>query len=129
LIDGRGHRFLDDPNGHVSIHNLASVRDIEQRLGVSVDPLRFPANIHVEGWAPWVENSWAGSKLRLGDAGVSILRPITRCGATQVDPVTAIRDIDMTAELHRLYFHVLCGIYVQVQSGSEIRPGDAVTLI
>ena len=130
MIDGRGHRFLDHPGGHVSILNLASVRDIEARLGVAVDPLRFRANLHVDGWAPWVENGWTSAMMKLGaNAEASVFKPITRCAATQVDPATAIRDIDMTTELHRLYGHVLCGIYVQVSAGGVIAPGDAASLI
>ena len=66
LIDGTGWRFLDDPAGHISILNLASVRDLAERLGVVVDPLRFRANVHVEGWAPWAENGWSAATLRLG---------------------------------------------------------------
>jgi hypothetical protein len=34
------HRFTDHPLGQVSIVNLASVRDLGQRMGVELDPLR-----------------------------------------------------------------------------------------
>ena len=127
MIDGRGHRFLDDPAGHVSILNLASVRDLEQRLGAPVDPLRFRANIHVEGWAPWVENAMAEQRLRLGGAEARVLRPIVRCAATEVDPVTAARDLAIPADLHRLYGHVWCGVYVQVLQGGELRVGQPIS--
>ena len=126
MIDGAGWRFLDDPAGHVSVLNLASVRDLEQRLGRPVDPLRFRANIHVEGWAPWAENAMAGRALTLGGAGVEALRPITRCAAPDVDPVTAERDMAVTRDLHRLYGHLWCGLYVQVTRGGTVAVGDAV---
>ena len=129
MIDGQGHRFLDDPRGHVSILNLASVRDLEQRIGAPVDPLRFRANIHVERWEPWAENTIAGCRLRLGDAEVDVLHPITRCAATEVDPGTALRDLPIPADLHRLYGHVWCGIYVQVVERGSVAIGQAVTLL
>ncbi len=127
MIDGRGHRFLDDPAGHVSVLNLASVRDLERRIGAPVDPLRFRANVHVEGWPPWVENGLSGEGLRLGDAEVRVLRPITRCAATEVDPVTAKRDLAIPADLHRLYGHVWCGVYVQVLGCGIVAAGQRIS--
>ena len=124
MIDGEGHRFLDDPAGHVSVLNLASVRDLEEKIGQPIDPLRFRANVHVEGWAPWAENALSGQGLRLGGAGVRVLRPITRCAATEVDPATAERDMTIPADLHRLYGHVWCGVYVQVVEAGRIAAGQ-----
>ena len=129
IIDGRGHRFLDDPAGHVSILNLASVRDLEQRIGAPVDPLRFRANVHVEGWPAWAENDMSGRLLRLGGAEARILRPITRCAATEVDPKTALRDLGIPADLHRLYGHLWCGVYVQIVGGGTIAVDQSVSML
>jgi uncharacterized protein len=126
LIDGAGHRFLDHPLGHVSIINLASVRDLGMRIGKPLDPLRFRANLYVEGWPAWVENDWTGRALRLGGAEASVFKPIVRCAAPGVDPATAIRDLDIPAELFRLYGHAHCGIYVQVTTGGTVREGDVI---
>jgi uncharacterized protein YcbX len=128
VIDGEGHRFMDHPQGHVSIINLASVRDLETRLGVPVDPLRFRANIHVEGWPAWAENELTGRDIVLGEARTRIYKPIVRCAATGVDPATAARDLDVTGALHRLYDHLWCGIYVQVTHGGTIAPGDVARI-
>ncbi|HEY5107438.1 MAG TPA: MOSC domain-containing protein [Caulobacteraceae bacterium] len=126
VIDGVGHRFLDHPLGHVSVINLASLRDFEARLGRPVDPLRFRANIYVDGWPAWVENGWAGRALRIGNARAKVFQPITRCAAPDVDPSTAARDIEVTRELHRLYGHLLCGIYVRITQGGTVNNGDEV---
>lgn len=128
LIYGAGHRFLDHPQGHVSVLNLASTRDLAARLGRPVDPLRFRANIHVEDWPAWAENHWTDRDLRLGDATARVFKPITRCAAPDVDPPTAMRDIAVTAELHRLYGHMLCGVYVQITKGGLVREGDAARI-
>jgi len=129
LAAPQGHRFMDHPKGHVSILNLASVRDLEQRLGRPVDPLRFRANLHVEGWPAWVENDLTGRALRLGAGEAVVFKPIVRCAATEADPVTGLRDIPMTHELYELYRHVLCGVYVEVTRGATVTPGDALDLI
>ncbi|MGH7009785.1 MAG: MOSC domain-containing protein, partial [Caulobacteraceae bacterium] len=129
LLDGAGWRFLDNPKGHISIVNLSSLAALEEKIGRSLDPLRFRANLHVEGWPAWAENDWPGRRLRLGGATAEVLSPITRCAAPSVDPATAERDIDIPAELHRAFGHLLFGIYVQVAAGGEITPGSEARLI
>ncbi|MHB8530691.1 MAG: MOSC domain-containing protein [Caulobacteraceae bacterium] len=129
VVDGGGHRFLDHPAGHVSIINLASVADLAARIGKPVDPLRFRANLYVEGWPAWIENGWTDRDLRLGSARARVFKPITRCAAPGVDPATAERDIDVVGELHRHFGHLLCGIYVQVTKDGTIAQGDAAEVV
>jgi uncharacterized protein YcbX len=124
VLEAAGHRFLDDPDGHVSIVNLASVRDFEARLGQPVDPLRFRANLYVEGWRPWEENGWVGSEMALGGVRAKVVHTITRCAAPDVDPTSARRDIPVTARLHEFYGHLLCGIYLQVVAPGRVAEGD-----
>ena len=129
LLAGEGHRFLDHPLGHVSIISLATVRDLARRLGRPLDPLRFRANLYVEGWPAWEEHDWEGRTLHLGEVEAKVFKPIVRCAAPGVDPATAIRDIDIPAELFRLFGHLNCGVYVQVTQGGVVREGDAAELI
>jgi uncharacterized protein YcbX len=121
------HRFTDHPLGQVSLVNLASVRDLGQKMGVELDPLRFRANVYVEGWPAWAENEWAGKRLMLGWAQAEVFKPIVRCAATHVDPNTAERDLDVTKALFDNYGHLLCGVYVRVTSPGALSLGDAVT--
>jgi uncharacterized protein YcbX len=130
VLEGPGdHRFMDSRSGYVSIINLASVRDLEARLGVPVDPLRFRANLYVEGWPAWVENDWTGRVLQVGGATAEVLKPIVRCAATHVDPVTGERDIEMVKSLFDLYGHMFCGIYLNVTDGGAVAEGDAVAVV
>lgn len=129
LLTGGGHRFMDDPRGQVSVLNLASVRDLEARLGRPVDPLRFRANVHVEGWPAWVENDWTGRDLELGGARLRVVKPIVRCAATHVDPATGLRDLPVVNALFDLYGHRWCGLYLSVETGGRLRIGDAVEIL
>lgn len=122
-------RFMDHPMGHVSIINLASVRDLEARIGRPVDPLRFRANLYVEGWPAWVENDWTGRGLTLGGATATVFKPIVRCAATHVDPTTAERDMDVVKALFDNYGHMLCGIYVQITADGRVAEGDVLELM
>jgi hypothetical protein len=128
LLDGAGWRFLDHPLGHVSIINLASVRDLEQRLGRPLDPLRFRANLYVEGWPAWVENDWEGRALTLGGAKANVFKTIVRCAAPDVNPATAARDEEITKALFDNYGHMLCGIYLHITEGGTVQEGDAVVV-
>jgi uncharacterized protein YcbX len=104
--------------------NLASVRDLEARLGVEIDPLRFRANLYVEGWPAWVENDWTDQTLTLGGVSASMLKPIVRCAATHVNLKTAERDLEVTKALFDHYGHMHCGIYLQVTSPGRLTLGD-----
>ncbi|WP_029417515.1 MOSC domain-containing protein [Brevundimonas bacteroides] len=129
VLDGRGHRFMDDPKGAVSVLNLASLRDLSERIGRPLDPLRFRANVHVEGWDPWIENDVAGRSLKLGPATLKAIKPIRRCVAVDVDPGTGERDADLVGDLMRLYGHAFCGLYLSVQTSGEIAVNDPVEWI
>jgi uncharacterized protein YcbX len=123
------HRFTDHPQGQVSVVNLASVRDLGVRMGVEIDPLRFRANLYVEGWPPWVEDGWTGRDMALGDVETRIFKPIVRCAATNVDPVSAVRDLEITRALFENYGHMNLGLYVHVTKTGEVAVGDAARLL
>ncbi len=118
------HRFTDHPQGQVSLINLASVRDLGQRIGVEIDPLRFRANLYVKGWPAWVENDWIGETLELGGLTARMLKPIVRCAATHVNLKTAQRDLEVTRALFEAYGHMHCGIYLQVTAKGRMAVGD-----
>ena len=122
------HRFMDHPQGNVSIINLNSVRDLEVRLGRAVDPRRFRANLYVEGWPAWAENQSMAGSVRMGEAEARLFKPIVRCLATHVDPDTAQADIEITKALFDNYGHTFCGVYVSVTKGGRVALGDRVEL-
>ena len=51
IVHAPGHSFSDVAAKCVHIVNLASVRELERMLGRPVDPLRFRANLYLEGAA------------------------------------------------------------------------------
>ncbi len=124
LVAPGAHRFMDSRNGFVSVLNLQTVRDVEQKIGRPVDPLRFRANVLVEGWDAWAEHGHAGKTLRLGQSELTILDDTVRCAAVHVDPVTGDKDIDMCPELFAHYGHMACGVYARVTVGGRLAVGD-----
>lgn len=124
VVQAPGHHFLDHPKGHISVINLASVRDLANKLGRPVDPLRFRANFYVEGWPAWTELDGGEAAFSLGPVQAIMFKPIVRCVATHVDPVTAERDMDIVRALFDHYGHHHCGIYLHVTQPGRVALGD-----
>ena len=128
VLHGSGHSFSDVARKVVSIINLASVAEIESALGVPVDPLRFRGNLYVAGWPAWHEFSLLDREIRIGSAArVKIVKRIQRCAATEVDPLTAARDLPIPRTLLQSFGHGDCGVYAEVVADGEIAVGNAVT--
>jgi uncharacterized protein YcbX len=51
-----------------------------------------------------------------------------RCAATQVNPDTAQRDIDLPRELRQAFGHADMGVYAEIVAGGTVRQGDGVAL-
>jgi uncharacterized protein len=129
VVHADGHRFMDHPTkGFVSVLNLASVRAIEEQLGVTVDPARFRANITVDFGEPFIENAWVGGRLATGGAVLEVLSITRRCVATHVDPATAAVDIDMCKTLFEMTGAPDLGLYCAVASGGDVATGDTAGL-
>ena len=121
-----GHMFSDHQNKVLSIVNLATVRDLERVVGEPVDPLRFRANLHLEGAAPWAEFDWVDREIAVGGARLRITARIDRCAATTVRPGAGVRDINVPKALQRGFGHTDCGVYARVIADGRIAVGDSV---
>jgi uncharacterized protein YcbX len=126
IISGGGHSFSDVAKKVVSIINLGSVAAIENMVGLPVHPLRFRANLYVSGWPPWREFDLLGQTLAIGEARLRVVKRITRCAAINVDPESAVRDLDIPPALMRRLGHAECGVYAEVIAGGSIGVGDAI---
>src|ERR1700720_3879428 len=117
LVAEPGH-FLADarpkPNAttdkYVSLINRATIAALEEAIGAPVDPIRFRANVYFDGGSAWSEHDWIDSEITLGAARLRVISPITRCAATQVNPATAERDLDIVAALGRAFGHLNMGV-------------------
>lgn len=122
-----GFRFMDSRSGFVSIIDMASVAAIAGAAGrENLDPLRFRANLYVEGWGAWGEFDRIGQHLRVGGATLEITKRIDRCAATDVDPSTGLRDFRMVEMLQRSFGHHDCGVYARIIAGGLVKTGDQV---
>jgi len=126
LLQAEGHSFSNVPARVVSVINLASVAAIGTAIGAPVHPLRFRANLYVEGWPAWHEFDLLEREIAIGDARLKVTKRTLRCPATEVDPDTGVRDLAIPTTLMQTYGHADCGVYAQVIAGGEVAVGDAI---
>ncbi|HEY3794653.1 MAG TPA: aminotransferase class I/II-fold pyridoxal phosphate-dependent enzyme, partial [Bradyrhizobium sp.] len=120
-----GH-FMDKPDNVISLINLATVRSLEQQWGYRIDPLRFRANLYIDGAEPWEEFDWVGSDIRIGDTLFRVDRRNGRCGATNVNPETGRRDLDLPGSLRAAFGHKDLGIYLVARDSGCVTVGDHI---
>jgi uncharacterized protein YcbX len=126
IVQAPGHSFSDVAAKCVHIVNLASVRELERAAGRKVDPLRFRANVYVEGLPPWAELDWTDKEIGIGPVRLNVFARTRRCAATNVDPESGARDMAIPATLLRTWGHEDFGIYATVASGGAIGIGAPV---
>lgn len=128
ILHAAGHSFSDVARKVVSIINLASLAAIESAVGAPLDPVRFRANLYLEGWPAWAEFDLIGREIAIGPhARAKVIKRIERCAATNVEPGTGLRNMAIPKALLQTFGHGDCGVYAEVVSGGEIKPGDVVT--
>jgi uncharacterized protein YcbX len=126
IVSAPGHSFSDKKAKLLHLVNLASVRELAARLGRAVDPLRFRPNVIVDGAPAWAEIDWARSAIRLPQLLLKGESRTTRCAATNVDPETGARDMDIPRALEALYASADFGIYLEARTTGAISVGDRI---
>ena len=120
----KGHWDFTDTE--MLVVNLATVRVLEQRWGINIDPRRFRANLLIDGLPPWAEFGFYGAEFAAGAASLTVLRPARRCAALAVNPETGDRDVALQNDLVRDFGHGFLGVYARVSRSGEVALGDAV---
>ena len=139
---GRPVRLALAPRGQVvygasvSLVATASLADLASRLpgAAPLDPARFRANLVVETDVAWLEDTWAGRDVVVGDAVLRVAGPIPRCAVVDLDPDTGVRDRPVLRALatlrpdgpERRGFGVDATVVRPglVRPGDPVRPGD-----
>jgi uncharacterized protein len=129
IVSAPGHSFTDIAEKALHIVNLASVNELSRVAGMELDPLRFRANVYIEGLPAWEERQWCGKIIACGDAKLKVFAETSRCEATSVDPKTALRGFSLPAMLLRTWGHSNFGVYAKVLSDGEAATGSAITIL
>jgi uncharacterized protein YcbX len=132
VVRGGAHQFTDvsvvstTMMRAISVINLESIRALERALGRPVDPLRFRANVYIDGLPAWTELGWVGQEVSFGPVRMRGTLRTKRCGATNVNPATAARDENLPLALLRHFGHPDMGVYMDVVGDGSIAADDRV---
>jgi uncharacterized protein YcbX len=128
VVCAPGHSFSDVAMKCLHVVNLATVRDLERVSGRPIDPMRFRANVYVDGAEPWAERTWVGREVTLGGVRGEVVKNTVRCAATNVDPQTGVRDTALPEQLLRTWGHSDLGVYVKIVGGGSLAVGDGLAI-
>jgi len=112
--------FLDGPAQALAVLNLASVRDLERVVGTPLDVRRFRPNLIIDVEPAWCELAMVGETIQLDDAVLKIEERTERCAATNVNPDSAERDLNIPIALRRGFGHMDMGVYASVADGGQV---------
>lgn len=104
----------------VTIVGTASLRELGE-----VEAARFRATLVVETDEPWVEDTWAGTEARVGDALLRIGGPIPRCAVIDHHPETGEKDLRLLKALVQrrpvnTAGEPMFGVYAEVVRGGVV---------
>ena len=114
----------------ISVISLATLHGLERESGRNLDLRRFRPNlvIETESDEPFVEDSWVGRTLKVGEgASIGITMRDERCVMVNLDPDTAEKDSEVMKTVVRLN-ESCAGVYGTVTRAGELRVGQVVRL-
>ncbi len=132
LIRTENHKFTDisvvsdEKARAVSLINLNSVQALADAIGKPVHHMRFRANIYFDHVPAWREFDWIDRQISIGDCCLQGVLRTRRCAATQVNPDTGERDINVPAEIKAHFGHLDMGVYAEVTQGGTLKIEDDI---
>jgi uncharacterized protein YcbX len=128
IVCAEGHSFTDGAWKGLHVVNLETVRAVSRVMGAELDPLRFRANVYLDGLPAWQERSWLGKTIVCGNTHLEVFDETDRCEATSVDPKTARRGLSVPSALLRTWGHDKLGVYAKVVCNGVISTGDTASV-
>ena len=123
------HHFTDKEEKLVHIINLNSVTALGHTINHPLNPLRFRANIHIEGVEPWAERQWLGKTLQIGEVEIEVVSETSRCAAVNVDPESGQRNQSLPSILNQQFGNDNFGLYGRVTKGGLLQKTADIELL
>jgi uncharacterized protein len=128
LVHAKDFSFGNIKEPVVSLINLATVRQLSSVVGQKIDANRFRGNILIDDAQPWVERDWVGRIVWMDNIPFEVVDETIRCGATDVNPNTAERDLNISKLLQKNFGHMFCGVYLVAKKAGILKHGTALSV-
>ena len=112
----------------MSLINLSSIKDFEEKIVEKVEPQRFRGNFYVEGIDAWEERKWINKIIKINNISFKVEKNIPRCVAINLKPKTDDNSLNLLQSLKKSYNHFDMGIYLRAESDGKISLGDKLEL-
>jgi len=113
----------------VSLINIQSINDFQQKIDKKIEISRFRGNICIDGIKPWEEREWIGKTIKINNIYFKVEKNIPRCVAINLEPTTDDNSLNLLQSLKKTYNHFEMGIYLTALDGGEINLGDKLQII
>jgi uncharacterized protein YcbX len=113
--------------GSVSLVGTATLAWCAAQWGIDADPRRLRVNLVVETTEPFVEESWQGQALEIGDTRLTVVERIPRCRMIDVEQVGVATRGRWLKPLGRER-DTCIAMYADVARPGVVRRGDEVSL-
>ena len=110
----------------VSLLNVQSINDFQQKIDKKIETSIFRGNICVEGIEPWKEREWIGKIIKINGVSFKVEKNIPRCVAINLKPQTEDNSFNLLQFLKKTYNHFEMGVYLTALDDGKIEVGNTV---
>ena len=108
----------------ISLINLNSIKDFNQKINKEIQFQRFRGNIYIKDLEAFEERNWINKTIKINEAEFKVLKHIPRCSATNLKVNSDQADINLPNELKKTYSHMDMGIYLYPLNNCKISVYD-----
>ena len=129
LVKDSINPFFDTmPSKTISLINLNSIKDLENKISRKIELQRFRGNIYIDGLNAWDERNWLNKTLTINDVKFKVIKEIPRCSATNIKPNSSEYNLSVPASLKKFYNHINLGIYLLPLNNGNIKLYDDILI-
>ena len=108
----------------ISLINLNSIKDFNQKINKEIEFERFRGNIYIKDLKAFEERNWINKTIKINEAEFKVLKHIPRCSATNLKINSDQADINLPNKLKKVYGHMDMGIYLYPLNNGKISVHD-----
>ncbi len=130
FILNKNFPFFDTTPGiSISLINLNSIKDLENKMNANIEYERFRGNILIDYLPAWEEFNLIGKTIKIGEVKFNVDSRIPRCSATNVNPNNSKLDMNLPNSLIKFYNHKDMGIYLSPLNSGKISTKDFIKVL